>query len=148
MSNATENELLETVAKMLGLSVTQYLMQRACPDDLMRNICNDFRGGLPQSASMIPDRDRSKPSVTKGTAWIEPAPLGPPPGIATIDAMVEADTQRQRQEAELERQKKILDRVQINMRLAEELRAFDEEKAKRDAELDPTGQLYSDPDKA
>jgi hypothetical protein len=150
MSNATENELLETVAKMHGLSVTQFLMQRAVGDSLMHDIVMDGRRGISNSASMIPDRERSRP-VEKGTGWVDPRPLGPPPGAeagGAIDRMVEADTQRQREEAELERQKKMLDRVRINMQLAEELRAFDQEQAKRDAELDPTRQLYSDPDKA
>jgi hypothetical protein len=92
---------------------------------------------------MLPPQP-SRP-VARGTGWVDPPPLRSPPGAepgGAIDRMVEADTQRQRQEAELERQKKILDRVQINMRLAEELRAFEEEQKRRDKEMDPTGQLY------
>ena len=128
MSNATENELLETVAKMLGLSVTQYLMQRACPDDLMRNICNDFRGGLPQSTSMLPDNQRSKP-VARGSGWVPEVPLKSPPGAepgGLIDRMVENQDRQER-------------RVKINMQIAEELRALELQQKLRDAELDPTG---------
>jgi hypothetical protein len=54
--------------------------------------------------------------------------------------MVEADTARQRQEA-------VAKHVKLNLEIAEELRRLDEQQAKQDAELDPTGQLYSDPDK-
>jgi hypothetical protein len=38
--------------------------------------------------------------------------------------------------------------VKLNLEMAEDLRRFTEQQAKRDEELDPTGQLYSDPDKA
>jgi hypothetical protein len=139
MSNNAENELLEAVAKMHGLSVTQYLMRKAVPDSLMRDIVNDFRGGMPQSTSMIPDQP-SRP-VQRGSGWTPERPLRPPDGIATIDAMVEADTARQRQEA-------VAKTVKIQLEIAEDLRRFTEQQAKRDAELDPTGQLYSNPDDA
>ena len=140
MSSNAENELLELAARMHGFSsVTQYLMWKATPDSLMRDIVNDFRGGMPQSTSMLPDQP-SKP-VQRGSGWVAERPLRPPDGIATIDAMVEADTQRQRQEA-------IAKTVKLNLEMAEDLRRFTEQQAKRDEELDPTGQLYSDPDKA
>jgi hypothetical protein len=77
MSNATENELLERAAKMLGLSVTQYLMMKAVPDSLMADIVRDFRGGMPQSTSMLPDNQRSKP-IERGSGWVEERPLRPP----------------------------------------------------------------------
>jgi hypothetical protein len=144
MSNTTENELLEAVAKMHGLSVTEYLMRRAVPDSLMRDIVMDNRRGISNSASMIPDHERNKP-VARGTGWVDPAPIRPPPGAepgGAIDRMVEADTRRQREEAELERQKKTLDRVKIQMEVYAQQRAFEEELRRRDEELDPTGQLY------
>jgi hypothetical protein len=150
MSTAAETELLEREAKARGLSITEYLTIRAIPPSLARDLAADARlGGISHSASMLPPQP-SQP-VVRGTGWVDSRPLGPPPGAepgGAIDRMVEADTQRQRQEAELERQKKILDRVQINMRLAEQLHAFDEEQKRRDEELDPTGQLYSNPDDA
>ena len=140
MSSNAENELLELAAKMHGFSsVTQYLMWKATPDSLMRNIVNDFRGGMPQSTSMLPDQP-SKP-VARGSGWVAERPLRPPDGIATIDRMVEADTQRQRQEA-------VAKTVKLNLEMAEDLRRFTEQQAKRDKELDPTGQLYSNPDDA
>jgi hypothetical protein len=150
MSNTTENELLEREAKMRGLSVTQYLMLKATPDSLMRDLMADVWRGIPQSASMIPDAERSKP-VARGTGWVKPPPIKSPPGAepgGLIDQMVEADSARQREEAELKRQKKTLDRVKIQMEVYAQQRAFEEELRRRDEELDPTGQLYSDPDKA
>jgi hypothetical protein len=140
MSSNAENELLELAAKMHGFSsVTQYLMWKATPDSLMRDLCNDFRGGLPQSTSMIPDQP-SKP-VKRGSGWTPQVPIRPPDGIEQIDRMVEADTARQRQEA-------LAKTVKLNLEMAEDLRRWTEQQEKRDEELDPTGQLYSDPDKA
>jgi hypothetical protein len=138
MSNAAD-ELLEQLCKRLGISVTQYLMQRACPDSLMRQIVSDFRGGMPQSTSMIPDQP-TKP-VKRGSGWVPERPLRPPDGVDLIDQMVENDTQRQRQEA-------VAKTVKLQLEMAEDLRRFTEQQAKRDAEMDPTGQIYSDPDKA
>jgi hypothetical protein len=139
MSSNAENALLEAEAKRLGISVTQYLMMKAVPDSLMADIVRDFRGGMPQSTSMMPDQP-SKP-VVRGSGWVGERPLRPPDGVGLIDRMVEADTQRQRQEA-------IAKTVKLNLEMAEDLRRFTEQQAKRDEELDPTGQLYSDPDKA
>jgi hypothetical protein len=134
MSNATENELLERAARMLGFSVTQYLMMKAVPDSLMRDICNDFRRGMPQSASMLPDNQRSKP-VQKGSGWVDPAPIRQPPGAepgGLIDQMCEAEAQREKAEK----------LAKINMQAYEEQRRFEQELRRRDKELDPTGQLY------
>jgi hypothetical protein len=145
MSNATENELLETVAKMHGLSVTEYLMRRAVPDSLMAEIVADGRRGISNSASMIPDHERNKPVVKRGTGWVNAAPIRQPSGAepgGLIDQMVEADTQRQRQEA-------VAKTVKLNLEMAETLRLLDLEQERRDKELDPVNcGLYDDPDKA
>jgi hypothetical protein len=129
MSTAAD-ELLEQLCKRLGISTTQYKMMQAVPDSLMRDICNDFRGGQPQSASMLPDQ-RSKP-VEKGTGWVDPRPLGPPDGIKQIDAMCEAEAQREKAEK----------LAKINMQAYEQQRAFEQELRRRDKEMDPTGMLY------
>jgi hypothetical protein len=140
MSSNAENELLELAAKMHGFSsVTQYLMWKATPDSLMRDVCNDFRGGMPQSTSMLPEQP-SRP-VVRGSGWVSERPLRSPDGVELIDQMVEADSARQRQEA-------LAKTMKLNLEMAEDLRRFTEQQAKRDEELDPTGQLYSDPDKA
>jgi hypothetical protein len=139
MSTAAENELLEQWCKMLGVSVTQYLMQRAAPDSLMRQLVADNRRGISQSTSLLPDQP-SKP-VVRGSGWVAERPLRPPDGVELIDQMVEADSARQRQEA-------VAKTVKLQLEMAKDLRRFTEQQAKRNEELDPTGQLYSDPDKA
>jgi hypothetical protein len=137
MSSNAENELLELAAKMHGFSsVTQYLMWKAAPDSLMRDIVADNRRGISNSASMLPPQP-TKP-VARGTGWVDPAPIRQPSGAepgGLIDRMVENQDRQERQ-------------VKINMQMAEELRAFDLQQKLRDAELDPTGQLYSNPDDA
>jgi hypothetical protein len=138
MSSNAENALLEAAAKMLGISVTEYLMRRAVPDDLMRDIVNDFRGGMPQSTSILPDQP-SVP-VKRGSGWVKETPLRPPDGVELIDKIMEADTARQRQEA-------VAKTVKLQLEMAEDLRRWTEQQEKRDAEMDPTGQIYSDPDK-
>jgi hypothetical protein len=132
MSTAAETELLERAAKMLGLSVVQYLMMKAVPDSLMHDIVMDNRRGISNSASMLPPQP-SKP-VERGTGWVEPAPVRQPPGAepgGLIDQMCEAEAQREKAE-------KI---AKINMQAYEEQRAFEQELRRRDKELDPTGQL-------
>jgi hypothetical protein len=111
----------------------------AVPDSLMADIVRDFRGGMPQSTSMLPEQ-HTRP-VQKGSGWVPERPLRSPDGIEQIDRMVEADTQRQRQEA-------VAKTVKLNLEMAEDLRRFTEQQAKRDAELDPfdTG-IYDNLDK-
>jgi hypothetical protein len=134
MSSNAENELLELAAKMHGFSsVTQYLMWKAAPDSLMRDLMADGRRGISNSASMLPPQP-TKP-VTRGTGWVEPAPVRQPPGAepgGLIDQMCEAEAQREKAE-------KI---AKINMQAYEEQRAFEQELRRRDKEMDPTGQLY------
>jgi hypothetical protein len=139
MSSNAENELLEREAKARGLSVTQYLMMKAVPDNLMRDIVNDFRGGMPQSTSMIPDQPSAP--VKRGSGWTKERPLRPPDGVELIDQMVEADTARQRQEA-------VAKTVKLQLETAETLRLLDLEQERRDKELDPfnTG-IYDNLDK-
>jgi hypothetical protein len=79
MSSNAENELLEREARARGLSITQYLMLKAAPDSLMRDLMADNWRGISNSASMIPDRERSRPverrdrlgrsSANQVTAW-------------------------------------------------------------------------------
>jgi hypothetical protein len=128
MSNI-EDEFVEREAKMRGLTIPQYLAQRAIPNSLARDLMADARRGISNSASMIPDRERSKP-VQRGSGWTPDVPIKQPPGAepgGLIDRMVEADTQRQRHEAQ----------VKINMQAAEELRLLELQQRRRDHELDP-----------
>jgi hypothetical protein len=138
MSTAAD-ELLEQLCKRLGISTTQYKMMQAVPDSLMADIVRDFRGGMPQSTSMLPDQP-SRP-VVRGSGWVKERPLRPPDGIEQIDRMVEADTARQRQKA-------VAKHVKLNLEFAETLRLLDLEQERRDKELDPfdTG-IYDNLDK-
>jgi hypothetical protein len=134
-------KLIETEAKARGITVEKlraeiddWLAARMKDRGLFRDLAQDFRSGLPTSASMLPRPSAAAP-VKKGSGWVEPPPLGPQPGIATIDAMCIADDIRQRQ-------------VTINTRAYELQRQIERELAQRDKDLDPfnTG-IYNDPDK-
>jgi hypothetical protein len=140
-----DTEFVRERARLLGISETELRMRMAVPDSLMANIVNDFRRGMPQSTSMLPDQ-RTAP-VKRGSGWVEERPLRPPDGIKLIDAMCEAEAARERQ-AKINDQMKINNQVKINMQVAEELHALELQQKQRDAELDPTGQLYSNPDDA
>jgi hypothetical protein len=62
--------------------------ERAVPTSLIRDIVSDAYRGIPQTTSMIPDRQRAqdRPRAASGGT----APLTPPPGINYIDRMCEA----------------------------------------------------------
>ena len=51
--------------------------------------------GLPPPAEPPP----AEPSAQRPTGWAKFDAIGPPPGVSIIDAMVEADTRRQREDA-------------------------------------------------
>jgi hypothetical protein len=103
---------VEAEAKRRGLEPYQVRATQAVGDRLVRDIVADARRGLSQSASMIPDRQRSEPSPTGNNGWVEPAPLSSPPGISTIDAMCEAQDRADRA---------AVVRVRIETELVEEL---------------------------
>lgn len=73
-------------------------MERAAPTSVVRDIAlRDARAPTtPCSAGAIP------PSATVsrpvGTGWRDATPLGPPPGIGLVDALLEVDTARKRGE--------------------------------------------------
>jgi hypothetical protein len=123
MSNATENELLEREARARGLSVTQYLMLKATPDSLMRDLMSDARRGISNSASMLPPQP-SKP-VTKGTGWVNAPPIRSPADKSKYWATSQPQT-------------KIPDgQVKIHQQIAEMQREEEIEQQQRDRELDP-----------
>lgn len=69
-------------------------MARVVPTSLVRDIVRDFRRGVSQPSSI-----EREPEV-RGSGWVDPAPLGPPPGIKLIDRMMAAeDRQWRRQRA-------------------------------------------------
>jgi hypothetical protein len=78
-------------------------MVNAVPDSMVRGIVRDNQGPQgPSSAGIVPSSQQLT-SVHPGggsntTGWREATPLSPPPGIRYVDAIVEADTARQRAE--------------------------------------------------
>jgi hypothetical protein len=81
--------------------------------------------GLPPPASPPAEQSPERPS-----GWAKFDPLSSPPGISIIDAMVEADTRRQREDAiaaEVQRRQAILD-------AHAEQKLFEKELARAEAE--------------
>jgi hypothetical protein len=68
-------------------------MVAAVPDSLMRDIVRDFWKGVSQPSSLIPQQP-----VARGSGWVTPAPLRPPPGVELIDRMMATDDRRWRAE--------------------------------------------------
>ena len=89
-----EEALLEAEAKRRGLTVTQLKMLNAVPDNVLRDIVADSRKGISQSTSLIPT-ERSEPT-RRTNGWVEPRPLSPPPGIALVDRLCDAQDAKDR----------------------------------------------------
>jgi hypothetical protein len=97
MSNPAEELALEQEAARRGISVTQlkmaFVMQGPGGRDVMRDIVEDnipslrrLREGQPAERPKQPE-----PPKPRGSGWVEPRPLGPPPGDALIGAMMDAE---------------------------------------------------------
>jgi len=76
-------------------------MVNAVPDDFMRQVAMRDNRAPTGRPGMIPSTqgsgDRAPVNVPgSGTGWSEPRPLGPPPGIAYVDAQLIADDVKQR----------------------------------------------------
>jgi hypothetical protein len=65
--------------------------RKACPDDLMRAIVEDNRGGPPTYSSPIPPAKRQQqseePQKPYTYGWVDAAPLSRPAGIEHVDAL-------------------------------------------------------------
>jgi hypothetical protein len=89
---------LANSGQTLGEQIDAYLKQREI-DAVMRQVISDQRGGsiaqLPTTT--IPQRPTSPP-VSKGTGWRDDVPIDRPPGIATIDRMMDAQDAKDRAE--------------------------------------------------
>ena len=68
---------------------------KACPNDLMRQIVEDNRGGPPTYSSPIAS-PKGQPSEqpVQGNGWREATPLKPPDGLQHIDAMCDEEDRR------------------------------------------------------
>lgn len=82
-------ELFETFAKCLGISSTQLKMMLATPDKLIQDIVRDHRRDV-HSPSSLGAKPNEVSEIKRGSGWQEATPLGPPPGIAHIDRLVDA----------------------------------------------------------
>ena len=91
----SDEAMLEREAKRRGISVTELKMVEAVPDNVIRDIVADSRRGLSQSQSMITTRPEAEPR-RRGKGLVERRPLQPPPGIALVDRLCEAQDARDR----------------------------------------------------
>jgi hypothetical protein len=81
-----------------GMSMPRSAMQAmidAVPERLMRDLRADALKPNPVTGGTAPQSER----VQRRTGWHDPAPLGPPPGVAIADRLV--DQQDQIDKAEL-----------------------------------------------
>jgi hypothetical protein len=94
-----EDQAMEELAKLKGISVTQLRMQMAAPTDVIQAIVRDNRSWS-HSTSLIPPKPGPKAEPSKGTGWATPQPLGPPEGIALCDRMMDVQDALDRRERE------------------------------------------------
>jgi len=88
VEDAKRQQALAARAKALGLSEATLEAAEAVPTKLVRDIVNDFRGGLAQPSSIAPKKPAQEP-VARGSGWSRPLPVEQPPGIKYIDQMVD-----------------------------------------------------------
>src|SRR5262249_28899293 len=81
-----EKQRLAAAAKAQGRQEWELEAERAVPTSLLRDIVGDAINGISQSTSLIPPRQRSEAEPRNGGT----TPIGPPPGIAIIDQLCEA----------------------------------------------------------
>jgi hypothetical protein len=80
-----------------GLSIPKEALRdlvAAVGDDVMRDIRGDARRDVSDFRPVGPD---VRPTV-RGSGWRDPAPLGPPPGIAQADRLMDAQDAKDRAE--------------------------------------------------
>lgn len=91
-----EEQLLESLARFLGTSVTQLKMMLAVPDKLMADIVHDHRRDVHSPSSLGTKPNEVSEPVKRGSGWQEATPLGPPPGIDLVDRVAEGFEKRER----------------------------------------------------
>jgi hypothetical protein len=98
-----EEEMLDAEARRRGLSTTQLRMLRATPDSLLRDLAADARRSRAPS-SIIPAKPEAQARPSVGVnGWIAERPIQPPPGIAIVDQLMDAQDARDRRQRERER---------------------------------------------
>ena len=99
-------ELTLREARKAGVPEWQIDAARAVPTSLMQDIVHDNRAPTGPSAQGIIPSSQQVSNVRTGGGSGHVVPLGPPPGINHVDAIVEADTARQRADAIIEEGKR------------------------------------------
>jgi hypothetical protein len=77
---------VEAEAKRRGIDPYKVRAANAVGNRLVRDLVNDFRRPISQSASPIPPA-REKSVRPKGSGWQDAQPVSQPPGINIIDKM-------------------------------------------------------------
>jgi hypothetical protein len=122
---ADDDELIRQEAERRGLTETMFRMLRAAGTDVVQAIVWDHVGRpsplTPASMNSTPG-ERSAPE--RGDGWRDAKPLSAPPGIEHVDALCEAQAERERRQAILQ----AAEEAEVAWRL---------EQRRRDRELDP-----------
>jgi hypothetical protein len=120
-----EDELIREEARRRGISETMLRMLKAAPTNLVRDVVFDHVGkrDVLQPSSIIPENNRSTP-VERGSGWQSERPIRPPEGIEHVDALCQAQDEREQRRAALDAA------YETEMLLRVEQR-------RRDRELDP-----------
>ena len=69
--------------------------EAAAPTSAVREDAQSLRGGVPPPSGMLPTTSQigevhTAPGIVgSGRGWVMPAPLGPPPGVAQADRIVD-----------------------------------------------------------
>ena len=90
---------------------TMLEMARAVPDQMMREIALRDNRAPTGRPGMIPNSQQSTGGGSAnmpggGTGWVDPAPLGPPPGLRYVDQQLDAQDAKDRAEL-IEREAKL-----------------------------------------
>jgi hypothetical protein len=88
----------DPTANMCMPMSTMMEMARVVPTSMLRDIVHDNRAptGRP---GMIPDSQQASGASTgRGSGWVDPAPLGPPPGLRYVDQQIDAQDAKDKAE--------------------------------------------------
>jgi hypothetical protein len=100
-------------------------MVAAEPKGFMSGVLHDNRA--PTTPATIPQaQSTGGPANVRGTGWVDPAPLGPPPGLRYVDAQLDAQDAKDRaelveREARLKAMEKMIEQTEIIKKQTEAL---------------------------
>ncbi len=88
-----EEKALIELARLRGVSPERLRMRLAVGDDVIRDIVRDNRSRSHSTSLMKPQREAERPKVEA-----KEVPLGPPPGIAIADRLMDQADRLDRRE--------------------------------------------------